>query len=266
MIIILSILNILLISLYFFNNYRRQPYLVSDETIENLIERLEEKNIRLSTEIPKGKKSVKPLIVRYKEEDPNMLGSRFFDDFQEISEEEIRKITSGEEEITIINNRRILYENFSENNEQGENSKEKAVKFLEDRGFFTEDIYLTSEEILEDYTTYEFTRTYNEKLVETSYTRITMERGRVMTMDRLWIEIIEEDKKPLEMEPAHKALFKLLDRDYEDKEIISIENCYYFNPEEQGLLEDNTRAERGRAIPAWRIGFSDGDFVVIDSY
>lgn len=267
MIIILLILNGILATLYFYNNYQRQPYLVSDETIEELELRLEKKGINLNTEIPKGRHSLKPLIVRYKEEQPVELNQRFFENFgQVVLEDNITKITNKEEEITIINNRRLLYENFGNIEADGENSKEKALKFLEDRGFKIEDLVLTNVDDIDGFTTYEFTRSFGDILLETSYTRITMFGGRVYTMDRLWIEIIEEDKAAIEMEPAHKALFKLLGREIEDKDIDSIEICYYFNPEEQGLIEDNTRAERGRAIPAWRIGFEDGSSVVIDNY
>lgn len=267
MIIILLILNGILATLYFYNNYQRQPYLVSDETIEELEVRLNNKGIKLNTEIPKKTKSLKPLIVRYREEQPVELNHRFFEDHGVVVvEDDITKITNSQEEITIINNRRLLYENFGNLEPDGENSKEKALKFLEDREFKIEDLVLTNEDDIDGFTTYEFTRAYEDMLLETSYTRITMFGGRVYTMDRLWVDIIEEDKVSIEMEPAHKALFKLLGKDIKEKDIDSIEVCYYFNPEEQGLIEDNTRAERGRAIPAWRIGFSDGSSLVIDNY
>ena len=49
------------------------------------------------------------------------------------------------------------------------------------------------------------------------------------------------------------------------KTITRIEECYYFDPEEQGYVEDITKATKGKAIVAWRIQFSDGESIEIES-
>ncbi|NLD17663.1 MAG: hypothetical protein GX666_08795 [Tissierellia bacterium] len=269
LIIILLILNISLGALFFLNKSNRSLYFASKETLDEVKIRLNKYGIGLEAEIPKSPDSIKPLIVKYEEESPEEINLKFFDGMGKIqADADISKITKDEEEITIINNRRLLYENTSQ--EEGEETfdyETVARQFISDKGFDSEDLFLVK--ILDhgDSKTFEFTRKYEKKLVETSYTRVNVARGMVVTMDRLWIEVIEEDMRNIEIEPAYKALFSLLDKEeYIGDTINSIELCYYFNPEEQGILEDNTRAERGRAIPGWRIGFKSGEALIVDNY
>lgn len=86
-------------------------------------------------------------------------------------------------------------------------------------------------------------------------------------MDRLWLNVTDISQSEVHLMPATKALLTLLDdNDYYNKTVKNIDECYYFDPEEQGYVEDITKAERGRAIPAWRIQFTDGENIEIDNY
>lgn len=86
-------------------------------------------------------------------------------------------------------------------------------------------------------------------------------------MDRLWLNVIEEGSLKIHIWPASKALLSLISNgDYKDKEIVNVNMCYYFDPEAQGYVEDITKAKQGRAIPAWRIVFSDGESTIVEGY
>ncbi len=51
------------------------------------------------------------------------------------------------------------------------------------------------------------------------------------------------------------------------KTITDISICYYFDPQKHNYLEDLGEARQGgRAVPAWRIQFSDGYKIFIDEY
>lgn len=269
LIIILLVLNIGLLFSLFFNNTARYEDGPSERTLQELEMRLNNFGVKLNADFPKVKGDIRSLIVKYEEEEPNSTNEDFFQGEGIIQyRDNISQITKEEEEITIINNRRFLYENFDtlDPNSQ-ETNKDIAMDFLEERNYNTTDMALVKTEDLGDSKLYEFAKIYNDKILETSYTRITVQSGKVTTMDRLWIEVIEEDSRSIEIDPAYKALFTLLDREnLKGKTVEKIELCYYFNPEEQGLLEDNTRAERGRAIPAWRITFDDNSTIIVDNY
>lgn len=267
-IMILLVLNIVLSLFLLYNKSSRNLYQNSDLTIIKLEKKLKNYGIDIDTKIPTSLVNKKPLIVKYQEEAPESINQAYFNGEGKLSlNDQITRISKGQEEINIINNRRFLYENFSNASEKGENSKTKAIEFLKNRGYETSDMVNIKVEKEGNQVTYEFAKIYNDRILETSYTRITLKEGQVTKMDRLWIEVIEEDPKEINIEPAYKALFSLIGREeLKGEKIISIKTCYYFNPEEQGLLEDNTKAEQGRAIPAWRIVFESGKSVVVDNF
>lgn len=267
-ILILLILNLCLLGLYIKKEKDLSPYKNPETTIENLEKKLEEKGIKLETEIPTHPVKEKPLIVKYQEENIKTINDKYFKGTGDIRvRENISTITKDQEEITIINNRRFLYENYKKENKKEENTKEKALAFLEEKQIDTTDMVLAKITKDKDVTTYEYLKTYKDKILETSYLRLTLEGGVVTKMDSLWIQVIQEEKDKIQIEPAYKAMFALTDtNDYKGKTIEEIKVCYYFNPEEQGLLEDNTKAEQGRAIPAWRIKFTDGTIKILDNF
>lgn len=269
LIIILLILNISLLVLYYVRLNGTTIYSASEATLGDLERRLVDYGIGFDASLPKSPERVKPLIVEYEKLSPDEINDRFFDGQGKIERSpDLYKITMGEEEVTIINHRRLLYENGVDQEEKSFKSPEAvAKKFLADRGFSGEDLVLVNSAQADESMVFEFTKKYKNKLLETSYTRVIVINGMVETMDRLWIDVIEEDVRALEIEPAYKALFSLIGKDeLKGLTVNSVELCYYFNPEEQGILEDNLRAERGRAIPGWRIAFENGITLIVDNY
>ena len=330
-ILILLILNLSLLGLYLKDKKDLSPYKNPEGTIKILEEKLDQAGIKLATTIPKDQVKEKPLLVKYQEESIPAINQNYFKGQGDIDiRENITTITKDQEEITIINNRRFLYENYKNQDDPAtstdktkdnsptdsvseetkgtvpsglspaeatkttekqktkgdcpsgpvpdeatttpeskttENQKEKALAFLEEKAIDTSDMVLANIIEEKETTTYEFLKTYKDKILETSYLRLSLERGQVTKMDRLWIQVIQEEKDKIQIEPAYKALFALLNQeDLKGKTIEEIKVCYYFNPEEQGLLEDNTKAEQGRAIPAWRIKFTDGTTKILDNF
>lgn len=267
-ILILLILNLSLLGLYLKDKKDLSPYKNPEGTIKILEEKLDQAGIKLATTIPTDQVKEKPLIVKYQEETIPTINQNYFKGQGDIHiRENISTISKDQEEITIINNRRFLYENYKKENKKEENTKEKALAFLEEKAIDTSDMVLANIIEEKETTTYEFLKTYKDKILETSYLRLSLESGQVTKMDRLWIQVIQEEKDKIQIEPAYKALFALLNQeDLKGKTIEEIKACYYFNPEEQGLLEDNTKAEQGRAIPAWRIKFTDGTTKILDNF
>lgn len=271
LIVILLLLNIVLGFMYFNVDRDKSPYTASDKVIEELKTRLHDYGIELDTEIPKDSKPMGTLSVHYEEGNPMELNRKFFGREGVIENQPNMSIVNyGNETITIINNRRLLYENL---NVPGigvipmEEARDIALNFLQEKELSVDDLYLVGVESSGSTHTFSFTKIYKDFLVETSYTEIVVYFNQVAKMDRLWINVTDETKPSIEIEPAFKALFSLIgEQDFVGDKIIGINQCYYFNPEEQGILEDNTRAERGRAIPAWRIAFESGRVKVVDNY
>lgn len=265
LIFVLIVANIILGTIIYRNDkIANEP----DESIKFVEEYLAEKDIHVNTEIPRANGVLNSLYVRFEVMLPRDINSRFFDDdgFVDVSR---GRIEYGDESINIINDRRLLYERYSDNYDvvEVEEAKTIAVNFLRDRAFRTDDMILTSHKETEDGIELIYSKIHDGVMVEKSFTNVLVNGDGVVRLDRLWIEVTKDSNIPIDIGSASKALFSLIDDDnYSGKSIDKIEICYYFDPEEQDYVEDITKTIRGRAIPAWRIVFDDGESAIIDNY
>lgn len=109
-----------------------------------------------------------------------------------------------------------------------------------------------------------FTKTYKNNYVESAYTEIDLVGDKVVRMDRLWIDVIDEtdEREPLPM--ATQSLLRLLSHDsLKGRTIKKIDPCYYFNPEAQGAVENLSHGIRGYATVAWRMELDGGEELVL---
>lgn len=274
-IILLSILiitNIILLSFYI----GTEKKLNNNDTREfarETVNILKDHNITVSTTIPIKKKPLNSLRVEFESINPETLNNMFFKGEGKIATPSRNKveIQRKNEFITVINDKRILYENTGVKKEDKKITKEVAadycLKFLKDKGYDTKDMAAGTVEEDQGKIYVNFYKKYKDRVLEKSFTNFTLDEKGIKTMDRLWLNVIEEGSLKIHIWPASKALLSLIsNEDYEDKEIVGINMCYYFDPEAQGYVEDITKAKQGRAIPAWRIVFSDGDSTIVEGY
>lgn len=274
-IILLSILiitNIILLAFYI-SMEKKLNNRDTKEFARETVNILKDHKITVSAPIPINKKSLNSLRVEFESIDPETLNNRFFEGKGQIETPSRNKveIQNNNEFITVINDKRILYENTDAKKEVREITKENAVsycvEFLKDNGYDVKDM---SPDIIEEdhgkiYVT--FYKKYKDRVLEKSFTNFTLDDKGIKTMDRLWLNVIEEGSLKIHIWPASKALLSLISNgDYKDREIVDINMCYYFDPEAQGYVEDITKAKQGRAIPAWRIVFSDGESTIVEGY
>lgn len=274
-IILLSILiitNIILLGIYL-TTEKKLNNRDTKEFARETVDILKEHNITVSTPIPIKKKPLKSLRVEFESIGPETLNDRFFEGEGQVETPSRNKveIQNKNEFITVINDKRILYENTGV--KKGEEKIEKddaefyCLRFLKEKGYDTKDMSPATVE--EDHGKFyvNFYKKYKDKVLEKSFTNFTLDEKGIKTMDRLWLNVIEEGSLKIHIWPASKALLSLIsNEDYEGKEIVDINMCWYFDPEAQGYVEDITKAKQGRAIPAWRIVFSDGESTIVEGY
>lgn len=271
MLLILLITNLILFALilYRYENYKDKS--TSSEFINKVTQLLKTKNISLETKIPKYKLNMKSLNVEFETYDLDKINTMFFNDMGIVSTTTRGngRIDSKDSSFILINSRRILYER-----QRGQgytiNNLEDAVKaskdFLVKHGLSNTDMIITKMEKEEDQFIVEYRKLYDNKLLETSYTNFKMDKNGVRKLDRLWLNVIDESGRKIYMESAPKAPLSILGKDISDKKITKIEACYYFDPEEQGYIDDITKVLQGRAIPSWRIEFDDGEDLIVENY
>ncbi|NLY20672.1 MAG: hypothetical protein GXZ08_05275 [Tissierellia bacterium] len=263
---ILIVVNIVLATII----YREEDTVKSEnDSIEHAKSYLESVDIGINADIPNKVETLSAINVQFEVIDINEMNKNFFDGngIKDLR----RNIEYKDETINIINDRRLLYEKEFDSGKpvtiSSEEAVQKASEFLAEKRFVVDDMLLSS--IKKEEYGYElvYSKVYENIKVERSFTNITVNDDGVVKLDRLWINVLDDTNSPIDIGSASKALFSLIDKKkYYGNTIEEIEVCYYFDPEEQGYVEDITKTERGRAIPAWRISFEDGSRVVIDNY
>lgn len=246
---------------------------VDEDFLQEVEKSLEEIDIGLKTSIPTFKPSLHGLIVEYDMKDIDLLNQDFFNANGAIVSkgEGFSEINYGNELLSLINDKMILYE--ATNREKIYNIKnaaeavEIAHDFLEQRSFDTSDMRTSFLRVEDGLYTIEFTKIYRDNLLESTFTNIQVDNRGVKNLQRSWLNVIDKGTNEIYIDSAPKALLSLLGMSQvQGKDIINISLAYYFEPEIHDYIDEPDEAQRGRAIPAWRITFHDGYKVFIDNY
>ena len=266
------ITNILLIYVLMGEKTIEEPT-IKEEFIEDVVGLLREKNISLATDIPKDIPHLNTMIVKYEKFGLEELNRRFFKSGGNIdtNEEDLGKIISGDESILILNKKLILYENKEDKelfkNLNPDKAIEIAESFLKEKEFNTSDMKISF--IKEDGGVFylEYSKIHENILVERAFTNFQIDKRGVKRFERQWLVKDELGDIEIYISTAPKALLGLLSmREVYGKTITDISICYYFDPQKHDYLEDLGEAKQGKAVPAWRIQFSDGYKIFIDEY
>ncbi|EFM26089.1 YycH protein [Peptoniphilus duerdenii ATCC BAA-1640] len=270
------VISLIITNIILFGFIYKKEVAYMDETnqkpfIEKTVELLKKKNIEVEAKVPRQNYNMNTLSVEFETSEIKDLNKLFFGGIAEVEDPQGENgiIRGRDKTLILINRRRIIYEDQKPNgyNVQNiENAIDVTKDFLLKHEFKSDDLILVRSEKNDDGTyDIEYRKSYDQKLLETSYTNFTLNKNGIQKMDRLWLNVLEQSGKKLSTGSASKALLTLLDKqNLNKKTIVKIEPCYYFDPEEQGYLDDITKALRGRAIPSWRIEFKDGSDIIIE--
>lgn len=241
------------------------------EFLEETEDLLGRNGIILEASVPMETEQLYNLIVEYEEMEPAKLGERYFNTETEIdgSEGAVVEIESADESISIINNKLLIYENTGESAGNSisnlDQAVEKALGFLVERGYETDDMQLSYWRETENGFYLDFTKVFEDSYIELSYTVFRIENGQITRMERTWLNTKDIEQTDYKIVPAPKAILELLSmEDASNKTITEISLCYYFDPERQDYLDDYQQAMEGKAVPAWRVQFQDGYDVILD--
>ena len=231
-------------------------------------ELLKDAGIALEAEIPKDGSSLPILDVAYETDTTDNLNQRFFQGKGRVAEDDDQRLVlrTARGQLKVLDERRLIYEADAASNAflNEKEAEKKALDFLAERGFSTDDIALYYSEVAGNRRKLMFTKTYKNNYVESAYTEIDLVGDKVVRMDRLWIDVIDEtaEREPLPM--ATQSLLRLLTHEsLRGRTIKKIDPCYYFDPEEQGTVENLSHGTRGYATVAWRMELDGGEELVL---
>lgn len=241
--------------------------------IEDVTNLLNKKNILIDTEIPKDIPSLNTLNVEYEIMGTYDLNKNYFSGEGKIEalDQETTHISAEDEEIMIINKKIFKYKNNKDmeiyKDLNIDLAKDIAYKFLEEKKYNTADMKISYIKEENNNFNIEYGKIYKEKYLETAYTRITIDNRGIKSLERMWLNVLEEGDAPIYISTAPKAILNLLSmKEVYGKTIKDISLSYYFEPSELDILQELKDTKKGRTIPVWRVVFSDGHKVIIDNY
>lgn len=270
LIISLIVTNIFLFTALYVQKHQVKSLAENRSTVEKL---LSEKHITLDTSLPEGKARANPLIVEAETQDVHLLNRWFFNGEGEVeyTDNEQTVIAKQNEKLTVSNGNSLIYENeiseMSEQNLDVDDAMNMAVSFLNKRQIDTADMKLMKTSKVGKFVELSFSKVYNDKLVMFTETTMRVGPSGVKRMERYWLSVREEGSGFVEISPASKAILTLLNTEQNyGKTVSSMQLCYHFNPKAQGYVSKLSEVSKGRAIPAWIVGFADGSSAIIDNY
>ena len=272
LIIALIITNTLLGSVLFLDRNQADAT-IGDEFVLNSISLLKAKNINLNSVIPVDTEELFGLTVEFEIQDGSDLNYRFFhgDGKVEVDSEGLFTLSNGDETISIINDKLIMYESNPQTEKynilSSEIAETIAKDFLTQKGFSISDLKLSF--IKENNGVYnlEYTKIFDESYVESTFTNIQLDNRGVIKMERNWLNMKDIGATKIQISSAPKSILALLSmKEVYGKTIKDISLCYYFDPQKHSDTLNPQEAKQGTTTPAWRIQFEDGYKVIIDNY
>lgn len=269
LILALIFTNIILLGIFLYDRIKLSPFESSKEFALESKSVLEESNIRVQTHIPTKDVKLPVLKVSFETFTSEELNKKFFGNKGNLEKDDgnLKLLRMGNSSISLIDNRRLLYERDSTGKQLDislEEAENLVKDFLSSKEYAVDDLQLVGKRFHEGIWELSYTMIYKGNYLESTYMGITIEGNQVIRMDRLWIDVLEEiDEKDI-LEPAPKAILALLDRpEAKGRTVKSIAPCYLFNPEEQGALEELTRSLVGRSSLSWRVVLDNGEEIML---
>ncbi|RKD32101.1 two-component system regulatory protein YycI [Thermohalobacter berrensis] len=274
LIIAFIVTNLLLAYVVFIHKGEDTSYLtVQEGFIEDVKKLLAKKDIQVDCEIPKDISTMSKISIEYEVYEPEKIAKRFLGNYKKIEKDKDIYYQNEKETLRVVSNKKIVYENKSNNLSFYKLNKEltqSIVKdFLKNKGFNTDDFKLSNYKEKNGKYILEYTKVYKGILVEKSYMTFQIDKTGIKKFERFWINVTGENKENLNLEtrpiiePAPEVLLRLLSqKDLYGKTITDIRLCYYF-PEKHSI-GDWKSTVKGQTVPAWRIKFKDGTVVFLE--
>ena len=211
------------------------------------------------------------MIVGYERIDIKELNKKFFNNEGIINnnKEGLGEIIKDDESIVIVNGKLITYENKENKKEYSHMDEDKAIQisesFLNDKQFNISDMKLTYIKKEKGVFYLEYSKLYEDVIVERAFTNLQIDGRGVRRFERLWLNTKDLGETQIYINTAPKSILALISKEeVYGKTITDISLCYYFDPQKHDYLEEPGEAKQGKVVPAWRVQFSDGYKVFID--
>ncbi len=254
------IIDAVLLTMYMKKNKDGGSLSISkDDAIEIL--KAQEININ-EKELKKGGE-YKGYILKYYDFDLDKINKNFFNGEAEIDDRyDLKLLTKDERSVSLSQGTLFSYMDASEEEKYPDMNMDKAIELANDfmrekelmiRGMVFDGAYLD-----EDSYQVHFAVKHDDIYLENSFINFTIDKRGVRRVDAMCLEYINTEDELFTLADVKDKILSIIDKpEVKGKTIDKVDMCYYLD---QVTLDQASELKitRLRAVPHWRITFSDG--------
>lgn len=254
------IIDAVLLSMYMKKNKDGGSLSISkDDAIEIL--KAQEININ-EKELKKGGE-YKGYILKYYDFDLDKINKNFFNGEAELDDRyDLKLLTKDEKSVSLSQGTLFSYMDASEEEKYPDMSMDKAIElandFMRDKELMIRGMVFDGAYLDEDSYQVHFAIKHDDIYLENSFINFTIDKRGVRRVDAMCLEYINTEDELFTLADVKDKILSIIDKpEVKGKTIEKVDMCYYLD---QVTLDQASELKitRLRAVPHWRITFSDG--------
>lgn len=229
----------------------------------DVIDILKAQEININEEELKKGGEYKGYILKYYDFDLEKINENFFNGEAEIDDRyDLKLLTKGEKSVSLSQGTLFSYMDASKEEKYPDMDMDKAIELANDfmkekelmiRGMVFDGAYL-------DENSYQvhFAVKHDDIYLENSFINFTIDKRGVRRVDAMCLEYINTEDEVFTLSDVKDKILSIIDKpEVKGKTIDKVDMCYYID---QVTLDQASELKitRLRAVPHWRITFSDG--------
>ncbi len=254
------IIDAVLLTMYMKKNKDGGSLSISkDDAIEIL--KAQEININ-EKELKKGGE-YKGYILKYYDFDLDKINKNFFNGEAELDDRyDLKLLTMGDKSVSLSQGTLFSYMDASDEEKYPDMSMDKAIElandFMRDKELMIRGMVFDGAYLDEDSYQVHFAVKHDDIYLENSFINFTIDKRGVRRVDAMCLEYINTEDELFTLADVKDKILSIIDKpEVKGKTIDKVDMCYYLD---QVTLDQASELKitRLRAVPHWRITFSDG--------
>lgn len=254
------IIDAVLLTMYMKKNKDGGSLSISkDDAIEIL--KAQEININ-EAELKKGGE-YKGYILKYYDFDLDKINKNFFNGEAELDDRyDLKLLTMGDKSVSLSQGTLFSYMDASEEEKYPDMSMDKAIElandFMRDKELMIRGMVFDGAYLDENSYQVHFAVKHDDIYLENSFINFTIDKRGVRRVDAMCLEYINTEDELFTLADVKDKILSIIDKpEVKGKTIDKVDMCYYLD---QVTLDQASELKitRLRAVPHWRITFSDG--------
>lgn len=205
----------------------------------------------------------KGYILKYYDFDLDKINKNFFNGEAELDDRyDLKLLTMGDKSVSLSQGTLFSYMDASEEEKYPQMSMDKAIElandFMRDKELMIRGMVFDGAYLDEDSYQVHFAVKHDDIYLENSFINFTIDKRGVRRVDAMCLEYINTEDELFTLADVKDKILSIIDKpEVKGKTIDKVDMCYYLD---QVTLDQASELKitRLRAVPHWRITFSDG--------